>query len=35
MFNEYFNPGTIVASALIILAVLGLIGNHLSKKDID
>ena len=32
-FNAYFNPGTIVASFLLIIAVLGMIGNILSHYD--
>ena len=32
-FNTYFNPGTIAASFLLIIAVLGMIGNILSHYD--
>lgn len=32
-FNEYFNPGTIFMSILLVLAVLGYIGNKLTEND--
>ena len=32
-FNEYFNPGTIVATIMLIIAILGYIGNKLTEND--
>jgi hypothetical protein len=32
-FNENINPGTIIASFLLIIALLGMIGNVLTHYD--
>ncbi len=32
-FNKYFNPGTIVATVILLIAVLGMIGNKLTERD--
>ena len=32
-FNEYFNPGTIVATIMLLMAALGMIGNMLTERD--